>query len=65
MQYESLFNSPEVEAEYLSCLRQLSALLTDSSNGGSNQFGRPSLQEAKDEIKRIERQISSNRARRN
>ncbi|KAM7515873.1 hypothetical protein LguiA_005456 [Lonicera macranthoides] len=63
-EYGSLFNSPEVEVEYLSCLRQLSALLTDNSNSGSNQFGRPTLQEAKDEIKHIERQISSNRVRR-
>ncbi|XVF20495.1 hypothetical protein REPUB_Repub12eG0005400 [Reevesia pubescens] len=53
-------DSPEVKAQYLSCLKHLSSLL-DSE--GTKQYRGTTLQELKDEIKRVERDISSSRKR--
>lgn len=56
-------NSSEAKAEYLSCLRHLSALLSDSAMDTTRLPRRTILQELKDEIKSVEDELSSNRTR--
>lgn len=51
-------NSPEVNAEYLSCLRHLSALLSNSTTDSLQKLRIPTLQELKEEIKRVEGEVS-------
>lgn len=55
----SLLKYPDVEGEYLSCLRRLMSVLED---GKGHQ--RATLQELKDEVKRIEDGISASRKNR-
>eukprot|EP00257_Ricinus_communis_P028053 XP_025015467.1 uncharacterized protein LOC8275738 isoform X4 [Ricinus communis] len=54
----SISDSPEVKAEYLSCLKRLSTLISDSAVKEIKLSGKPSLQELNDEIKRIQGAIS-------
>lgn len=64
VQFESeriLSNSPEVKAEYLSCLRHLSALLSNRVADSTQRSRGVTLQELKDEIKHIEDELSPNR----
>lgn len=56
-----LSNSPEVKAEYLSCLRHLSALLSNSAADSTQRSRGVNLQELKDEIKHIEDELSPSR----
>lgn len=53
-------DSFEVKAAYLSCLKHLSSLI---GTGRSQRSKEATLQGLKDEIKRIEAEISSNRRR--
>ena len=53
-------DSREVKVEYLSCLKHLSSLLDVE---GTKQYRGTTLQELKDEIKRVEHDISSSRRR--
>ncbi|OMO98070.1 putative kinesin light chain, partial [Corchorus capsularis] len=55
-------NSPEVKAEYLSCLKHLSSLLDAE---GTQKYRGTTLQELKDEMKGVELDISSYRGRKN
>ncbi|KAK1432454.1 hypothetical protein QVD17_09351 [Tagetes erecta] len=55
----SLSNFADIKAEYLSCLKHLSALLTHSNSNGLKQSRRPTLQEVLNEIKRLEGGSSS------
>lgn len=61
----SMSNSSEAKAEYLSCLRHLSALLSDSATNTTRLSRRTTLQELKDEIKSVEDELSSNRTEQN
>ncbi|GAV60475.1 TPR_10 domain-containing protein/TPR_12 domain-containing protein [Cephalotus follicularis] len=54
----SLSDSPEVKAEYLSCLKHLSSLIGNATADGTPQPRGATLQELKDEIKRVEIEIS-------
>ncbi|XP_048230497.1 uncharacterized protein LOC8275738 isoform X3 [Ricinus communis] len=54
----SISDSPEVKAEYLSCLKRLSTLISDSAVKEIKLSGKPSLQELNDEIKRVQGAIS-------
>lgn len=58
---KSISASPEVKAEYLSCLKHLSSLIGDANTGGRHKLREPTLQELKDEIKRLEVEVSSKR----
>ncbi|XP_044467401.1 uncharacterized protein LOC123197259 isoform X2 [Mangifera indica] len=58
---KSISASPEVKAEYLSCLKHLSSLIGDANAGGRHKLREPTLQELKDEIKRLEVEVSSKR----
>lgn len=51
-------DSTQVKAEYLSCLKHLSSLLDAE---GTTQYRGTTLQELKDEIKRVEDDISQTR----
>ncbi|XP_022772044.1 kinesin light chain isoform X4 [Durio zibethinus] len=55
-------DSREVKAEYLSCLKHLSSLIDAE---GTKQYRGTTLQEFKDEIKRVEHDISSSKRRKN
>lgn len=57
----SLLESPDVKTEYLSCLRHFMGLLSGSKN---EEQSRVTLQELKDEIKRVETELSPNRKQR-
>lgn len=50
---QSISDSPEVKAEYLSCLRHLHHLI---SNGNTSKVGEE--KEMQDEIRRVEGEIS-------
>ncbi|TYK14054.1 kinesin light chain 3 [Cucumis melo var. makuwa] len=53
MQFKgSTFDTLEVKAEYCTCLKRLSSLI--SSGRTSKQTGRVSLEDLKDEISRLE-----------
>ncbi|KAK1287565.1 hypothetical protein QJS10_CPB19g01485 [Acorus calamus] len=54
----ALLNSRDVQLEYLSCLKHLLSLMTGS---GESQLSRETLQELKDEIKRVEAMLSPSR----
>ncbi|KAJ4706899.1 kinesin light chain 3-like isoform X1 [Melia azedarach] len=58
---KSISDSPEVKTEYLSCLKHLSSLIGYGNIDRRKQSKKATLQELKDEIKRIEVEISSNR----
>lgn len=60
----SLSTSPEVKTEYLSCLKHLFALINDNSTASVKQSRKAALEELKDEIKRVEIEISATRKRR-
>ncbi|KAA8547690.1 hypothetical protein F0562_004119 [Nyssa sinensis] len=60
----SMSYSPEVKAEYLSCLKHLASLMIDSRTNGKQQSRRASLQELKDEIKHVEAELSLKRKHR-
>ncbi|XP_058108325.1 uncharacterized protein LOC131251571 [Magnolia sinica] len=53
-----LLNSPEAKTEYLSCLKHLFSLLSGSA---SEEQSRATLREMKEEIKRLEAELSHNR----
>ncbi|XP_071733545.1 uncharacterized protein, partial [Rutidosis leptorrhynchoides] len=44
----------DIKGEYLTCLKHLSTLLSNSDGDGSRQSNRPTLQEVLNEIKRVE-----------
>ncbi|XP_052189057.1 uncharacterized protein LOC127799249 isoform X7 [Diospyros lotus] len=50
-------SSPEIKAEYLSCLKRLSSLIGDGSTDSMQQSRKATLQELKDEIKHIEAEL--------
>lgn len=56
--------SPEVKAEYLSCLKHLSSLISDGNAAGAHKCRGTNLQELKDEIKHVEAEISQYRKKR-
>lgn len=58
-------DSPEVKAQYLSCLKRLSSLLSYRSTEGAQRFKGQTLQELEDEIKHLEVEISPYRKREN
>ncbi|CAK9168299.1 unnamed protein product [Ilex paraguariensis] len=58
----SLSDSPEVKFEYLSCLKHLSSLM---STKGMDQGRSGTLQMLKDEIKRVELELSPDKMRKN
>ncbi|KAK9272719.1 hypothetical protein L1049_003096 [Liquidambar formosana] len=53
----SMYDSPEVKVEYLSCLKHLLTLMIDSTTEETQQSRGSTLQELKDEIKRVEAEI--------
>ncbi|XP_076942906.1 uncharacterized protein LOC143612940 [Bidens hawaiensis] len=57
----SLYNFGDIKGEYVTCLKHLSALLSQSDSNGLKQSSsrRPSLQEVLNEIKRLEGVSSS------
>ncbi|KAJ0099739.1 hypothetical protein Patl1_21182 [Pistacia atlantica] len=58
---ESISDSPEVKAEYLSCLKHLSNLMGDANIRGTHKSREATLQELKEEIKHLELETSPNR----
>ncbi|KAJ0100614.1 hypothetical protein Patl1_21195 [Pistacia atlantica] len=58
---ESISDSPEVKAEYLSCLKHLSNLMGDADIRGTHKSREATLQELKEEIKHLELETSPNR----
>lgn len=58
-------DSPQVKTEYLSCLKHLSNLISDSMNDGRDKSKTTTLQELNDEIKRVEAELSPRRKQRN
>ncbi|KAL3527446.1 hypothetical protein ACH5RR_012102 [Cinchona calisaya] len=60
----SLSDSPVVKAEYLSCLKHLVALVNDNTTPSLKQSKTAALEELKDEIKRVEVEISAARRQR-
>ncbi|XP_031256995.1 uncharacterized protein LOC116114993 isoform X2 [Pistacia vera] len=58
---ESISDSPEVKAEYLSCLKHLSNLMGDANVRGTHNSREATLQELKEEIKHLELETSPNR----
>lgn len=61
----SISDSPEVKVEYLSCLKHLVNLISDSNPEGTQRFKGATLQELRDEIKRLEVEISPYKKRKN
>lgn len=59
----SLSNSPEVKAEYLSCLKQLLTMLSYNTATSSQQPSKSLIKELKGEIQRIENELSSSHRR--
>lgn len=55
----SLCNSPEVKAEYLSCMKQLLALINYSPTISSQQSSKALMEQLEVEIKRVEYELSS------
>ncbi|XP_041002410.1 kinesin light chain 3 isoform X1 [Juglans microcarpa x Juglans regia] len=62
---KSISDSPEVKAEYLSCLKHLSSLMRNGSTNGTRTFKGATLQNLEDEIKCVESEISPYRKRKN
>ncbi|XP_010271352.1 PREDICTED: uncharacterized protein LOC104607409 isoform X2 [Nelumbo nucifera] len=60
----SISNSPEVKSEYLSCLKHLLGLISESTGDGIQQSRKTVLKELKDEINRVETELSSKRKHR-
>lgn len=60
----TLRDSPEVKAEYLSCLNQLFTMITENEKTGSQNSVNPELEELKDEINRVQADLSSTRRHR-
>ncbi|KAK3218560.1 hypothetical protein Dsin_012530 [Dipteronia sinensis] len=59
---KSISDSPEVKAEYVSCSKHLLSLIdNDNSTGRTQSSKKTTLQELKEEIKRIDDEISSSR----
>ncbi|PON33499.1 hypothetical protein PanWU01x14_352240 [Parasponia andersonii] len=56
--------SREVKTEYLSCLKHLASLISDSSTERTQQSKGLKLQDIKEEIKRLEAEVSPLRKRR-
>ncbi|KAL6993258.1 hypothetical protein U1Q18_011373, partial [Sarracenia purpurea var. burkii] len=54
----SISNSPGIQAEYLSCLKHLWSLISNRASEDLQQSRRANLQELKDEIKRVEGELS-------
>ncbi|XP_031738901.1 uncharacterized protein LOC101207905 isoform X2 [Cucumis sativus] len=52
----STFDTPEVKAEYCACLKRLSSLISDGKT--RKQTGRVSLEDLKDEISRLQVELS-------
>lgn len=61
---KSLSDAPGVKAEYLLCLKHLVDLLTDNKTSSKDRSSNASLQELKDEIKRVEVELSKKGGRR-
>nr|XP_009785979.1 PREDICTED: uncharacterized protein LOC104234162 isoform X2 [Nicotiana sylvestris]XP_016453499.1 PREDICTED: uncharacterized protein LOC107777859 isoform X2 [Nicotiana tabacum] len=61
---KSLCDAPGVKAEYLLCLKHLVDLLSDKKTSSTDRSSKPALQELKDEIKRIEVELSKKGGRR-
>ncbi|KAJ8526290.1 hypothetical protein K7X08_028767 [Anisodus acutangulus] len=61
---KSLSDAPGVKAEYLLCLKHLVDLISDNKTLSKDQSGNASLQELKDEIKRVEVELSTKGRRR-
>lgn len=59
----SISDSREVKAEYLSCLKHLSSLISDSQTERTHQFQGVNLQNLKDEIKNLEVEIGPRKQR--
>ncbi|PQM42428.1 kinesin light chain 3-like isoform X1 [Prunus yedoensis var. nudiflora] len=59
----SIAEFPEVKAEYLKCLKHLLSLNGNSTTQTSQQSTRVNLQDLRDEIKRLELQLSPSRNR--
>lgn len=59
----SIAEFPEVKAEYLKCLKHLLSLNGKSTTQTSQQSTRVNLQDLRDEIKRLELQLSPSRNR--
>ncbi|XP_057972169.1 uncharacterized protein LOC131160474 isoform X2 [Malania oleifera] len=56
----SVFDSPQVKAKYLSCLKHFLSLVSESTDSSTLQSGKAIVQELKDEINYIEVELSSN-----
>ncbi|XP_019250731.1 PREDICTED: kinesin light chain 3 isoform X2 [Nicotiana attenuata] len=61
---KSLSDAPGVKAEYLLCLKHLVDLLSDNKTSSTDRSSKPALQELKDEIKRVEVELSKKGGRR-
>ncbi|XP_060184301.1 uncharacterized protein LOC132613990 isoform X2 [Lycium barbarum] len=61
---KSLSDAPGVKAEYLLCLKHLVDLISDNKTSSADQSGKAGLKELKDEIKRVEVELSTKGRRR-
>jgi len=61
---KSLSDAPGVKAEYLLCLKHLVDLLSDNRTTSKDRSSNAALQELKDEIKRVEVELSKKGGRR-
>ncbi|KAK4707662.1 hypothetical protein R3W88_028587 [Solanum pinnatisectum] len=61
---KSLSDAPGVKAEYLLCLKHLVDLLSDNKTTSEDRSSNAALQELKDEIKRVEVELSKKGGRR-
>ncbi|XP_059307256.1 uncharacterized protein LOC132058881 isoform X5 [Lycium ferocissimum] len=56
---KSLSDAPGVKAEYLLCLKHLVDLICDNKTSSADRSGKTGLKELKDEIKRVEVELST------
>lgn len=61
----SIADAREVKAEYLSCLKHLVSLISDNATERTQQSKGTNLRDIKEEIKRIESEVSPHGKRRN